>query len=272
MYDFYLGVDLGQANDYTAIALAEEAVWVSPEAAPRLNLAAHGWHSPADLTPWQVEEARRWAGRYGRPDDPPLAVRHLERLPLGTSYVAVTDHVLRLYETPPLGGGRCALLVDATGVGRAVTDTMVAAGLPVVAITITGGGGVTGGIAQGLHVAKRELIGATQVALQARRLRVAAALPEAATLARELAAMKVRVTAAANETFDVWRSGVHDDLALAVAMIAWFRGWYCEHLDWQTRAAQRRTADDEPDPIPRDAAAMHRSALIHAAQHRTQGV
>jgi hypothetical protein len=31
LYNFYLGVDLGQARDYTAIALLEESAWVPEE-------------------------------------------------------------------------------------------------------------------------------------------------------------------------------------------------------------------------------------------------
>ncbi len=58
---------------------------------------------------------------------------------------------------------------------------------------------------------KRELVGAAQVALQRGKLKVAPALPEAATLTAELRAFEVRVTDSANQVFSA-REGQHDDL------------------------------------------------------------
>ena len=60
-----------------------------------------------------------------------------------------------------------------------------------------------------------------QVMLQARRLKVAPSLPEAATLVRELTTFQVKITPAANEVFGAWREGQHDDLVLAVAIAIW---------------------------------------------------
>jgi hypothetical protein len=59
-----------------------------------------------------------------------------------------------------------------------------------------------------------------QLLLQARRLKVAK-LPEREVLMKELAAFKVKVTAAANETFEAWRERDHDDLVFAVCLAAW---------------------------------------------------
>ena len=53
------------------------------------------------------------------------------------------------------------------------------------------------------------------------RLRIAAALPEADTLVRELLAFQVKITAAAHDTYGAWREGTHDDLVLAVALACW---------------------------------------------------
>jgi hypothetical protein len=60
-----------------------------------------------------------------------------------------------------------------------------------------------------------------QTVLQTQRLRIARALPEAELLLKELQNFRVRVTAAANETFGEWREGQHDDLVLATALAAW---------------------------------------------------
>jgi hypothetical protein len=40
-------------------------------------------------------------------------------------------------------------------------------------------------------------------------------------LVTELRAFKVKITAAANETFESWRERDHDDLVLAVALACW---------------------------------------------------
>jgi hypothetical protein len=71
-----------------------------------------------------------------------------------------------------------------------------------------------------LHVPKKELVGAVQVLLQGRRIKFAP-VPRREVLLKELLTFKVRVTAAANETFEAWRERDHDDLVLAVALAAW---------------------------------------------------
>ena len=57
--------------------------------------------------------------------------------------------------------------------------------------------------------------------LQSRRLWLAPASPEPSILVRELAALQVKVTAAAKEEFDAWLEGAYDDLVLTVAVAAW---------------------------------------------------
>src|SRR5439155_9551667 len=108
MADFYLGLDLGQAADYTAIAVLER-------------------------TPSPEER---------RPQRPDYALRYLERPPLGTTYPDIVVRVVELVNTEPLRH-RSALVVDQTGVGRPVVDLLIAAGLRPIAVTITGGDTVT---------------------------------------------------------------------------------------------------------------------------------
>jgi hypothetical protein len=77
---FFIGVDLGQAEDFTAIAVVERA---------------------------EVEGA--WdAARYTHEKRAELRLRHLERVPLGTAYPEVVERVRRV--TGAAGrGGRCHL-------------------------------------------------------------------------------------------------------------------------------------------------------------------
>jgi hypothetical protein len=167
---YFVGLDLGQAQDPTALAVLER---------PKLT---------AQTPPWQ----RR----------PAYAVRDLRWPHLGTPYPEVARLVARLVRTGPLLG--CMLVVDQTGVGRAVVDLLdeelrKAPSCLRLAVTITAGTAVRAGANDSVHVPKGELIGQLQALMQARRLRVARGLPEAETLVRELENYWVKLTASANE-------------------------------------------------------------------------
>jgi hypothetical protein len=180
---FLVGLDLGQASDYTALAILQRTITANP----REKL---------------------------------FAVRHLERFPLGTSYPTICDYVADLFDEAPLSNG--TLAVDQTGVGRAVVDLIRRARPQAIIrpIAITAGHAVVPDEA-GWHIPKKELVSVMQVLLQSRRLQVARMLPMAPMLIRELETFRVKITANANETFESWRERDHDDLVLAVAMAAW---------------------------------------------------
>src|SRR5215213_6880412 len=99
-YLYYLGLDLGQARDYSALAIIEEQLYVGEPWADEVlyqqdyekGLSA-GWVSPAAITPYQAGLALRLSDEYGRPAEVPLAVRHLERFELGTKYTDVVGKV-----------------------------------------------------------------------------------------------------------------------------------------------------------------------------------
>ena len=97
-HDFYLGLDLGQAADYTALALFENPCWLEPAwtsdiQSSLLNLRQSGWVLPSDLSPRQIAEVR-WRACVGdQLVKPPLQLRYLKRLPLATSYSQVVEQV-----------------------------------------------------------------------------------------------------------------------------------------------------------------------------------
>ena len=70
------------------------------------------------------------------------------------------------------------------------------------------------------YIPKRTLVSTLQRNLQTRRRQIAAKLPEAATLTRELQDFQLTITEAANDTYE-GRKGAHDDLVLAVALGLW---------------------------------------------------
>jgi hypothetical protein len=70
------------------------------------------------------------------------------------------------------------------------------------------------------YVAKLHIIGSVQAALSSGRLKIAPRLAFAEVLRKELLGYRVKLTAAANETFEA-REGTHDDLLLATAIAVW---------------------------------------------------
>ena len=240
VYVYYLGLDLGQARDYSALAIIEEQLYVGEAWANEIlyqedydkGLSA-GWISPAALPPYRAGHALRLSDGYGRPAEVPLAVRHLERFELGTKYTDVVDRVAALVRSEPLRHMPAVLLVDKTGVGAAVLDSFTHAGLGAVAITLHGGSSITRDPQRaGYRVPKRDLITVTQVLLQNGRLRVASGLPEAETLKKELLNFKVKIDPrTAHDSYEHWRESEHDDLVLAVSISAWFRQYWNRYTD-----------------------------------------
>jgi hypothetical protein len=228
---YYVGLDLGQSSDYTALAVLEEPVWVGsgidwsefnvflPEG------VEEGWVSPAALGPLYANNALAVNYYYGRPPHPPLYLRHLERYELGTRYTEIISRLKRLLLREPIRRRmeRTRLLVDRTGVGAAVVDSFWQSGVHPLSITIHGGSSVTPEV-HGFRVPKRDLVAAVQTLLQNERLKVAEGLELAPVLKRELLNFRVKVNpATAHETYEHWREGDHDDLVLATALACWYR-------------------------------------------------
>jgi len=231
-YLYYLGLDLGQARDYSALTIIEEQLWLDPgwvdEVLYREDFEkglSEGWVSPAAITPRQASEALWHARQFGRPAEVPLAVRHLERFELGARYTDVVERVRAVTRSEPLRGMPGVLLVDKTGVGAAVLDSFSHAGVGTVAITLHDGSSVSRDPQRaGFRVPKRDLVTVAQVLLQSGRLKIAAALPEAETLKKELLNFRAKIDPrTAHDSYAHWRESDHDDLVLAVSMAAWFR-------------------------------------------------
>ena len=156
-------------------------------------------------------------------------LRHLERPAFGTPY---TDVVERIVELVVQLGGRPIVAVDATGVGRPVTDMLWKAlkkelertntYVDRCTVTITGGDSVTKNPDGGVRMPKRDLIYATLVLLQNGQLKIADALPLKDTLVKELLNFRVKINiSTAHDSYEAWREGDHDDLVLSVALACW---------------------------------------------------
>jgi hypothetical protein len=189
----FIGLDLGQAKDFTALGI--------------------------------IECVRSVNTLSGKAEITNLNCIHLQRWQLRTSYPAIVADVVKMinslmsYESPDY---KPVLAVDATGVGAPVVDLFKAETInaELRPIQIVGGSNIS--TENGMtRVPKRDLVSVVQVALQNRTLKIANELSEADTLSRELQNFTVKITDSANDVYGAWREGTHDDLVLAVALALW---------------------------------------------------
>jgi hypothetical protein len=198
---YYVGLDLGQSADYTALAVVHDT-FIEPAPAYRV---------------------------------PQLQVVHLERYPLRTSYVDIVDSVIGLLRkqqlhpwewTRPLHQEQThpTLIVDRTGVGAPVTDLFTKRRVTFVQVTITGGTSVTRGEgSRHYHVPKRDLVSSLEVPFHNQQLVIAKDLDLRPTLEKELAGFKRKIKlTTGHDSYEHWREGDHDDLVLACSLAAWF--------------------------------------------------
>lgn len=209
MTDYLIGIDLGQTNDYTAICVVQRDD-TPPITEGALNRFMTEGHAPRERT------------------EAVYQVRHLERLPLGTPYPEQVERVSQIAATVNALDAlrkrdrRARLVVDQTGVGRPVVDMLRKAGHKALIGVSIHGGDQSLQDGREWRVPKRELVSVLQVLLQTKRLQVAAALPEANTLTREMLAFKVEISKSGHDTYgNDWRENPHDDMVLAVALAAW---------------------------------------------------
>lgn len=181
---YLCGLDLGQANDWSALVVVEQS---AIEGAPT---------------------TARWL----------YNVRHVDRV-RRVKYDKVAERARDLVERL----GAAVLVVDKTGVGAPIVDLLSRFGIrsEVVPVTITGGDSPVkhGGE---WSVPKRDLASTVAVCLQTDRLRIGPEVPHAETLVREMQNFRVKVSLSGADTYEAWRSADKDDLVLAVALAVWY--------------------------------------------------
>ena len=162
---FYFGLDLGQTSDPSAGIILEA---------------------------------------HGEGDERTYDCRHIEQYRLGPVTRISCGPSSDLCDREPLWG-QCTFVIDHTGVGRPIFDMFLEAKLEPIGITITGGAGWHRETFRQWHVAKIQLVGTVQRFLQSGRLRIGAKLPHAGTLQKELRDFRVKISKAANETYESTR-------------------------------------------------------------------
>jgi hypothetical protein len=207
MSDYYVGLDLGQSQDYTALAVIHKVPTYDPQ-----------------------------TGKH----DFELQLRHLERYPLRTPYTEIADHVRDLLRAPPFNQNiregapgqygfvkirpaQTELVVDQTGVGVAVTDLLAERGLTFIAVTIIGMGQKTH--TTGLRkysVPKVDLVAALEVPFHSGKLKIAEGIDLWPVLRNELLTFRRKQnTITAHISYEHWRESEHDDMVLACALACW---------------------------------------------------
>src|SRR5215204_4815605 len=227
---YSVGVDLGQANDPTAIAVLEKTV-VPPQTA----LFAPVGKEPSNRL---VEGSLVYDLVY------------LKRPKLGTPYDEIARRVADLIcELEPKGAfgelGQVTLSVDGTGVGRGVVDMLrtefqrrgaTSRAVPKVdfrAVSVTGSNTSLKMPTRSdgyWSVPKKDLVFPAVAAFQQSKIRIAKGITDRDALVNELKNYR-RTTniATGNMAFEPWRESEHDDLLFAVCLALW---------GWQTRKGQ----------------------------------
>ncbi len=221
---YWVGLDVGQANDPTAMSVTERVVI-----------------EPLAPTGEEIEAARR---AFMLDMDPPSLpqptheyhVRYLDRPPLRTSYNSIVEGVVkRLVELEPadtISGRRIVgLIVDATGVGRAIKDMLrkeinaldpyTSPRVRVAAVNVTGGNKVN--FSDGFYnIPKRDLISAGVIGLQEKKLLIGEDVENRDVLIKELLDYRLRINVStAHDSYEPWREGEHDDLLFATCLATW---------------------------------------------------
>jgi hypothetical protein len=224
---YSVGCDLGQASDFTAIAVLEKTI-----APPETAMFSPVGESPSN----RLVEGRAV-----------YDLVFLKRPKLGTPYDTIAKRVADLIcELEPQGAfgelGQVTLSVDGTGVGRGVVDMLdtefkrrSTSGRPTPRVdfrrvSVTGSQTTlkrptrTDGY---WSVPKKDLVFPAVAAFQQGKIRIAKGIKDRDALVHELKNYS-RTTniATGNMAFEPWRESDHDDLLFAVCLALW---------GWQTR-------------------------------------
>lgn len=198
-----MGCDLGQRQDPTALAVVEHDEREYPVESRMIPIGG------ATLV---EEQPPRREMHY--------VVRHLERLPLMTSYPDVAKRVAKMAgDVQARSGGRTPrLYVDATGVGTPVVDSLKQARVPasIRPVFFNHGDKFTSHDGE-YRMGKAFLVSRLQVLLQNRQLH----LPETAearALHSELLDYEIHIDERGSDTYGAFRVGRHDDLCTAVGL------------------------------------------------------
>ncbi len=185
-YMVYIGVDIGQSQDPTAIVVADPVI---------------------------------------RDNEIHYAIRFLKRLPLGITYPTIIEEIIRIYQNIPEPKGEYLLQkqiwIDATGVGKPVVDLIRknASYIKLHEVFITGGEAknIINPWTSVIKLPKAYLVSRLQVMLSCGRVHLPKT-EEALALQEELINYTIKVNENDNFEFGAFKVGTHDDLVTALGL------------------------------------------------------
>ena len=214
MIKFFVGLDLGQAHDHSAVGILEQELRMADLP---INQQREDPRAPISFKPLAPSII-----------DNTYLLRYLKRYPLGTPYPKIVEHVFELMQEPMLYHyGR--LIVDKTGVGAPIVDMLIAKKLRPIGIVITGGNDVVK--VQGkreYHVPKADIVSALALLYHSKRIKMSGKLAEAKTLRKEMGDFSYKISRTGHTSYGAEGAGENDDLVLSVGIAAWYalRGNY----------------------------------------------
>lgn len=182
-YDYVIGLDLGQQNDYTVLSI--------------LSI---------------VKDKTKKVKEYH--------LVYLKRYPLRTSYTDICKQVTNLLTSNPIKG-KNILVADYTGVGRPVVDLLRESGIFLVAVNITSGMSVSWKNKQEVAAPKKDIVSSLQVAFQTSKLKVSSEIDHLEDFKRELVNFKVKQKEKGLASFAA-SSGYNDDIVMSLGIAVWF--------------------------------------------------
>jgi len=183
MYQYLLGLDLGQQNDYSVLSVLE------------LN---------KDNLTQQVG----------------YSLVYLKRYALKTSYITIADNV-KLITNSNKFLDKHALVIDQTGVGRPVMDVFKDNNIRPFGITITGGNSTNWEGRREIKVPKRDIVSSLQVVFQNKRIKIAGNLPDIDLIKKELLYFRSKISNSGHDSYAAI-SSMHDDIVMSIGLAIWY--------------------------------------------------
>ncbi len=198
---YFIGLDLGKSNDYSAVCIAQRTDFDNPKGA--------------------------------------IEVNNVDRFPLGTPYTKVAQHVGDLIRRLPDAIVEreywpmdkeiprkevihdYMLIVDATGVGNAVVELLRAQRLRMDEVVITSGVGQDRSEGSRTYLPKVQLISPLRVAFESGRLKIATQIPHWRQIESELMDFDEEISGSGAPSYGNRSANGHDDMVLAMALAVW---------------------------------------------------
>jgi len=205
----FIGLDIGRATDHSALAVVARRLETADEAAVDFKHLLQKYY-----------------------------VVYLRRFPLSTEYEIVENECERVWKLPELVPTSNFFMVDMTGVGAPIVESLRRRRVPVNGIVITGGQTVNNPQLNEWHVPKPALVTSLAKVVQTGRLKVLDGVENWQELKDELGSFGYKVNRdTGNVLYEAMEDRVHDDLVIAVALCIWYAEKNVPSPSWPRRKA-----------------------------------